>query len=388
VRRGRPPYPDVLTPREWEVLSLIREGLTNDQIAERLGISGSGARFHVAEILSKLGVDSRKEAAAWSAPRKPFAPFALGSLLMKSGAAAAVAVAVLAMVLLGVGVLAMKYRASSDSDTAAAPTPVQEQQPPALEADVAGVLVRIVSVEYSDTSTKLHLELHHPYLDSSRIGYIFGATRPSETAFEGFEASVDAGRISLGRGQGAIERREVTLGPVQDMNQEVKFEIKRLCLFQSADALGCESRDGPWRFAWVPAQGPPGACGQPQGTVGQVPFLTPGYLPPGFMKADEDFKCDSAGGISGVSTFYRTGTTSMPALGIQQELRPGYDLDAEMAKAPHSTPIAIGPSSGYRIRNDAGNKFSVIWLAGPLYVNVTGTDIPFEEVLRVSESMR
>jgi DNA-binding CsgD family transcriptional regulator len=387
MRRGRPPYPDVLTPREWEVLSLIREGLTNDQIAERLGISGSGTRFHVAEILSKLGVESRQEAAAWSAPRTPFAPFALGSLLMKSGAAAAIAVAVLLMVLLGVGILAMDLRASSDNDSAADPTPAQEQQPPALEADVAGVRVRIVSVEYSDTSTKLQLELRHPYLDSSRIGYIFEPTRPNEMTFEGFQASIDAGRISLGRGDGGIERREVTLGPVQDMNQEVKFEVKRLCLFRTWDALGggCDSRDGPWSFAWVPANGPPRACGQPQGAVSQVPFLKPGYLPTGFTKADEDFNCDSAGGISGISSFFRTG---MAALGIQQELRPGYDLDAEMAKAPYSMPIAIGQRSGYRIRNDAGNKFSVIWLAGPLYFNVTGTDIPFEEVLRVAESMR
>ncbi|HEY4686531.1 MAG TPA: helix-turn-helix transcriptional regulator, partial [Dehalococcoidia bacterium] len=43
----RPPYPDVLTPREWEVLDLLREGLTNDQIARRLGISRDGAKYHV-----------------------------------------------------------------------------------------------------------------------------------------------------------------------------------------------------------------------------------------------------------------------------------------------------------------------------------------------------
>ncbi len=63
--RGRPPHPDVLTPREWEVLDLLREGLSNDEIAARLGISYNGARYHVAEILSKLGVGSRDEAAAW-----------------------------------------------------------------------------------------------------------------------------------------------------------------------------------------------------------------------------------------------------------------------------------------------------------------------------------
>jgi len=64
-KRGRPPYPDILTPREWEVLALLRDGLTNEQIAERLNITRHAVRYHVSEILSKLGVSSREEAAAW-----------------------------------------------------------------------------------------------------------------------------------------------------------------------------------------------------------------------------------------------------------------------------------------------------------------------------------
>src|SRR3970282_2019507 len=64
TRRGRPPYPDILTPRESEVLDLLREGLTNEQVAERLGISTDGAKYHVSQILSKLGGASREEAAA------------------------------------------------------------------------------------------------------------------------------------------------------------------------------------------------------------------------------------------------------------------------------------------------------------------------------------
>ncbi len=49
-RRGRPRHPDILTPREWEVLALLREGLSNPEIAERLGISRDGVKFHVSEI--------------------------------------------------------------------------------------------------------------------------------------------------------------------------------------------------------------------------------------------------------------------------------------------------------------------------------------------------
>src|SRR5438552_482283 len=63
--RGRPPHPDILTPREWQVLALLRQGLTNEQIAQRLDISFATAKYHVAEIISKLGVATREEAAAW-----------------------------------------------------------------------------------------------------------------------------------------------------------------------------------------------------------------------------------------------------------------------------------------------------------------------------------
>ncbi|MPZ49713.1 MAG: hypothetical protein GEU75_10550 [Dehalococcoidia bacterium] len=71
TRRGRPASPDVLTPREFEVLDLIRQGLSNREISERLGISLRGTKYHVTEILSKLGVDNREEAAACTAePRR------------------------------------------------------------------------------------------------------------------------------------------------------------------------------------------------------------------------------------------------------------------------------------------------------------------------------
>lgn len=71
-RRGRPPHPDILTPREWEVLDLLRESLTNQQIAVRLGITPNGAKYHVSEILTKIGVGTREGATAWRPERRPW----------------------------------------------------------------------------------------------------------------------------------------------------------------------------------------------------------------------------------------------------------------------------------------------------------------------------
>ena len=106
ARRGRPPHPDILTPREWEVLGLLREGPTNPQIGHRLGISLAGARYHVSEILGKLGLNSRFEAAAWQPTRIPswraaalgFLAWPFKKLLWGSAVKAAAAAAVVATV--------------------------------------------------------------------------------------------------------------------------------------------------------------------------------------------------------------------------------------------------------------------------------------------------
>jgi NarL family two-component system response regulator LiaR len=53
-----------LTSRELEILRLMIEGMSNTAIAETLTISPSTAKFHVGNVLSKLGVTSRVEAVA------------------------------------------------------------------------------------------------------------------------------------------------------------------------------------------------------------------------------------------------------------------------------------------------------------------------------------
>jgi DNA-binding NarL/FixJ family response regulator len=53
-----------LTPRELEVLRLVAAGRSNSQIAGELFISPKTASVHVSNILAKLGVHTRVEAAA------------------------------------------------------------------------------------------------------------------------------------------------------------------------------------------------------------------------------------------------------------------------------------------------------------------------------------
>ena len=62
----RPPTPDPLTKREAEVLLLVAQGLSNQDIARRLNISDPTVRSHVSNILSKLHLATRIQAALYA----------------------------------------------------------------------------------------------------------------------------------------------------------------------------------------------------------------------------------------------------------------------------------------------------------------------------------
>jgi DNA-binding CsgD family transcriptional regulator len=110
---------DALTPREHEVLDLVRLGLTNEEIAERLGITLDGAKYHVSQILSKLGVATREEAAALRAEPERRRWWVALPLAAKAAGAALVVAAVA-----GLGVLAWGVWETEGDDgaTTAEPT--------------------------------------------------------------------------------------------------------------------------------------------------------------------------------------------------------------------------------------------------------------------------
>ena len=62
------PLPDdaspLLTPREIEVLTALRDGLSNKAAARRLGISPHTVKFHIEQLFRKLGASCRTEAVA------------------------------------------------------------------------------------------------------------------------------------------------------------------------------------------------------------------------------------------------------------------------------------------------------------------------------------
>jgi two-component system, NarL family, response regulator LiaR len=62
-----PEGPEMLTPRETDVLRLVAEGKANKEIAGALGITEQTAKSHVHSILGKLGMLSRTQAAVHAA---------------------------------------------------------------------------------------------------------------------------------------------------------------------------------------------------------------------------------------------------------------------------------------------------------------------------------
>jgi DNA-binding NarL/FixJ family response regulator len=65
----RPSSPHGLSPRELEVLRLVVEGHSNQEIAAELGIAPRTVANHVASMMNKLGLESRTAVATWAVRR-------------------------------------------------------------------------------------------------------------------------------------------------------------------------------------------------------------------------------------------------------------------------------------------------------------------------------
>jgi DNA-binding NarL/FixJ family response regulator len=75
MRTRREPEPvEPLTPREKEVLAQLGRGASNKEIAYELSITERTARTHVSNILGKLGLASRTQAALWAVEHKLIEP--------------------------------------------------------------------------------------------------------------------------------------------------------------------------------------------------------------------------------------------------------------------------------------------------------------------------
>jgi DNA-binding CsgD family transcriptional regulator len=177
MRRRKPPTQ--LTQRESEVLDLIRQGYSNQGIADLLGITRSGVTYHVSEILSKLGVSSREQAAALTDQRaRPRGLASLGLLLkvpFRSRGAMAITGVAVGTVTLGLALLMTGLFSSDsapDSETALSPGAVAESRSPA-----EALLALLAQFPASD-----EVSSYLRFIDYARARQLFGVTLPPQDA--------------------------------------------------------------------------------------------------------------------------------------------------------------------------------------------------------------
>ena len=128
---ARPPQslPEV-TERQLEVARLVAEGYGNPQIAEELSVSLAGAKYHVSQLLTRLGLGRREEIASWYRdqhhPRgrsRALRALKFGAAMTAIGVAGAVAVAVLVVMLVA------NARSDEPGPSSVAPTASESAEP-------------------------------------------------------------------------------------------------------------------------------------------------------------------------------------------------------------------------------------------------------------------
>jgi len=156
------------------VLALVREGLSNSEIAFRLGVTVNTVRFHVSNLLAKSGAPDRVSLRSWN-PQPDEAPWwrlpAFGLPFLKpfgiaAGGACAVAAAGIVVII-----------AASGRSEEPVPVPQAEQTVVAYPAAVVGTLTRqgggLVVTEPGGSSFKLTSEMTFARLIGSQV-FILG----------------------------------------------------------------------------------------------------------------------------------------------------------------------------------------------------------------------
>ncbi len=146
-----------MTPRQREVIELLAKGHTNGEIAERLGISLLRAKWHVRELMDRVGVESRDELAEWWERERSVgvrvgrAVRALfGGGLMKLGAAAGTGAVILAAAAVVVGFGALGSGSASDESEEVIPTLSRAEAESRARAQLQGHLESIgFDVQYA-----------------------------------------------------------------------------------------------------------------------------------------------------------------------------------------------------------------------------------------------
>jgi signal transduction histidine kinase/DNA-binding NarL/FixJ family response regulator len=59
-------YPEMLTPRQWEILQRVAQGMTYKEVGVALGISEKAVKYHMAQIIERLNVENRAQAVAYA----------------------------------------------------------------------------------------------------------------------------------------------------------------------------------------------------------------------------------------------------------------------------------------------------------------------------------
>lgn len=131
-----------LTPRQEQVLDLLEHGYTNGQIAEELGISLDGAKFHVSEIIGKMQVSTPEEAVvAWRSQRRRVLPAVVFGGLRWAAALTAVA---------GLAVVVVAVRGFGAGDEPGAQSVTPAEMPVAAPSRTPGPMATVLVVACPD----------------------------------------------------------------------------------------------------------------------------------------------------------------------------------------------------------------------------------------------